>query len=47
MKTLFRKIVGSYVLSLAFALWGGVCIIVGATWAYLVLIGMLNAQGVL
>lgn len=47
MKTLIRKIVDSYVLSLAFALWGAVCAIAGATWGFTVLISDLNARGVL
>lgn len=44
---LFRKIVDSYFLALAFALWGAVCAIAGATWGFAVLIGGLKAQGIL
>lgn len=47
MKTLIRKIVDSYFLLLAFALWGACCAIAGATWGFAVLIGDLAARGVL
>jgi hypothetical protein len=47
MKAFLRKIVESYFLALAFALWGAVCAIAGATFAYITLIGVLNARGVL
>lgn len=46
MKDLFRKIVDGYFLSLAFALWGAVCAIAGATYAYVMLVGVLDVKGV-
>jgi len=46
MKRLFRRIVESYFLLLAFGLWGAVCAIAGATYGYIALIAVLKAQGV-
>jgi hypothetical protein len=47
MKALLQKWVAAWAVSWLFLLWSALCVVVGAAWAFVVIIGALKAQGIL